>query len=52
MSVILKYDKTSSEFFTAWVSDRVKFPEKGLMAALWPSTERVKGTPIHFVFVP
>jgi hypothetical protein len=24
-----KYDKTSSEFFTAWVSDLVKFPEKG-----------------------
>jgi hypothetical protein len=38
-----KYDKTSSEFFTAWVSDPVKFPEKGLgtMAAIWPSTERV-----------
>jgi hypothetical protein len=36
-----KYDKTSSEFFTAWVSDLVKFPEKGLgtMAAIWPSTE-------------
>jgi hypothetical protein len=38
------YDKTSFEFFTAWVSDLVKFPEKGLstMAAIWPSTERVK----------
>jgi hypothetical protein len=41
---VKKYDKTSSEFFTAWVSDLVKFPEKGLgtMAAIWPSTERVK----------
>jgi hypothetical protein len=31
-------------FFTAWVSDLVNFPEKGLstMAAIWPSTERVK----------
>jgi hypothetical protein len=30
-------------FFTAWVSDLVKFPEKGLgtMAAIWPSSERV-----------
>jgi hypothetical protein len=39
-----KYDKTSSEFFTAWVSDLVKCPEKGLctMAAIWPSTGRVK----------
>jgi hypothetical protein len=37
-----KYDKTSSEFFTAWVSDLVKFPEKGTMSAIWPSTERVK----------
>jgi hypothetical protein len=39
-----KYDKTSSEFFTAWVSDLVKFPEKGVstIAAVWPSTERVK----------
>jgi hypothetical protein len=30
-------------FFTAWVSDLVKFPEKGLstMAAIWLSTVRV-----------
>jgi hypothetical protein len=36
-------DKTS-EFFTAWAADLMKFPEKGLstMAAIWPSTERVK----------
>jgi hypothetical protein len=36
------YDKTSSEFFTEWVSGIVKFPVKGLstMAAIWPSIER------------
>jgi hypothetical protein len=44
---VKKYDKTSSEFFTEWVSDLVKFPEKGLsaMAAIWPSTERVVPSP-------
>jgi hypothetical protein len=49
MQVKKVYDKTSSEFFTAWVSDLVKFPEKGLstMAAIWPSTERVKECMLH-----
>jgi hypothetical protein len=33
-----------TNFLYPWVSDLVKFPEKGLstMAAIWPSTERVK----------
>jgi hypothetical protein len=49
-----KYDKTSSEIFTAWVSDPVKFPEKGLstMAAIWPSTERVKGSWVQVPVIP
>jgi hypothetical protein len=49
----------TSEFFTAWVSNLVKFREKGLssMAAIWPSTERVNGgkreeaSPYHFVII-
>jgi hypothetical protein len=38
-----------SAFFTAWVSDLVKFPAKdlGTMAAIWPSTERVNVVEIH-----
>jgi hypothetical protein len=42
-SMIKPHLNLQQKCITAWVSDLVKFPEKGLgtVAAIWPSTERV-----------